>query len=385
MAQRPLSRFVSLSLLLAACAVVASLVGQLLFQWNLRRIILGWVILSLIVLIISFLSWYLEPKRETTPRKDVISIFISIASSLILIGSLALAWLSLDSTQQQTKKNLELSVTALENARAEQRSRRFMEALEKLGGETPHKRLAGVYAFQKLDEDFESVEEWTALEANAGKDELEKLKRKRDGDLKEHWAIVDILTHFIQEISPLPKDHTKLAEPNVRVEVYEILKYLGGRKLHFDAGEPRGLNFFNVDLRGYALQDIRSVDPRCRKDSECEKDPNCPKRPLCENQPHCRPKFDGAQFSGASLVGANLECFSFRRAKFDGADLTGAILRNTDLTDADFSNARLEGADLSDAILNKDNQLEFAFANEKTKCPTSFSFDVNSGACVKKP
>ena len=128
--QRSVVRIVGLLALIAACAVVALIAGKFLFPGNFRPILLVWLVLSIVVLIIPFLFWYLQPKRELTPRKDVISIFISIASSLILIGSLGLAWLSLDSTQQQTKKNLELSTTALEEARAEQRSRRFMEALE---------------------------------------------------------------------------------------------------------------------------------------------------------------------------------------------------------------------------------------------------------------
>jgi hypothetical protein len=382
---KPRSRIVSVVLLVAAGAVVTLVVGQILFPENVKPIIAGWVALSIMVLTVAFLSWYLEPKRETTPRKDVISIFVSIASSLILIGSLGLAWLSLDSTQQQTKKNLELSVTALESARAEQRSRRFMEALEKLGGETPHKRLAGVYAFQKLDEDFENTDEWNKVVLKAtSEDEKEKLNKKRLGDLKEHWSIMEIMTHFIQEVSPVPKKGEKLLPPNVRVEVYEIMKYLGARKLSNDL-EPNGLNFQFVDLRRYPLQEISNVDATCRREPACERDPECPKPPICEKLPHCRPKFDGAQFIGANLAGANLECFSFKDAKFDGAILTGAIFRQADLTDAVFANAHLEGADLSGAVLNKANQLEFAFADEKTKCPTGFAFDTDSGACLKRP
>jgi hypothetical protein len=370
--QRSIVRLFGLLALIAACAVVALIAGKFLFPGNFRPILLVWLGLSIVVLIIPFLFWYLQPKRELTPRKDVISIFISIASSLILIGSLGLAWLSLDSTQQQTKKNLELSTTALEEARAEQRSRRFMEALEKLGGETPNKRLAGVYAFRKLDEDFKSEADWSEVENNADKYELPKLKQRREAELKEHAAIVDILTHFIQEISPLGKNRATLPAPTIRVEVYEILKYLGVRKLSFNAGETKKLNLIGVDLRGYPLQDVLNVDSNCARYS-------------CTERPQCRPNFNGAQVSQASLSGANLECFSFRNAKFADSDLTNAILRNADLSYADFTYAHLEGADMSGAIISSDNQLEFAFADQDTKCPKDLIFDEERHSCVKKP
>jgi hypothetical protein len=370
--QRSIVRLIGLLALIAACAVVALIAGKFLFPGNFRPILLVWLGLSIVVLIIPFLFWYLQPKREHTPRKDVISIFISIASSLILIGSLGLAWLSLDSTQQQTKKNLELSTTALEEARAEQRSRRFMEALEKLGGETPNKRLAGVYAFRKLDEDFKSEADWSEVENNADKDELPRLKQRRDAELKEHAAIVDILTHFIQEVTPLGKNRATLPAPMIRVEVYEILKYLGVRKLSFNAGETKKLNLIGVDLRGYPLQDVLNVDSNCARYS-------------CTERPQCRPNFNGAQVSQASLVGANMECFSFRNAKFSDSDLTNAILRNADLSYADFTYVHLEGADLTGAIMSSDDQLEFAYVDKNTKCPSDLVFDEERHSCVKKP
>ena len=371
MAQRPLNRFLNLFMLVAVGAVIVAVVGQIWFPGNLKKILLGWVFLSLVVLIVAFLSWYLEPKSEATPRKDVISIFVSIASSLILIGTLAVGWLSLDSTQQQTRKNLLLSTATLENARAEQRSRRFMEALEKLGGETPNKRLAGVYAFRKLDEEFRSDDGWKQFLTTVDKSELDQLKETREAELKEHWAIVEILTHTIQELSPVPEDRKKLTAPQVRVEVYEIMKYLGGRKLFFGAGDLGNLNLINVDLRKYDFKDIRTTEKYCKEAS------------LCDG--HCRPNFDGAQLTRASLAGANLECFSLRHAKLADADLKGAILTRSDLTGADLTYAELQGADLTGVILSSDDQLEFTTADKDTKCPNGFVFDDTSHTCVKRP
>lgn len=354
MGQRPLGRFISLFLLIAACAVVALIAGQLLFPGNLKPIILGWVILSLFVLLIPFLSWYLEAKRETTPRKDVISLFVSIASSLILIGSLGLAWLSLDNTQQQTKKNLELSLTTLENTRAEQRSGRFMEALEKLGGETPHKRLAGVYAFQKLDEDFKSDQEfstWKESETSQTRPEMNKLEDKRQGELKEHWAIMEILTNFVRSQVSWPGAPTQATPQTTRDDVLQILRYLGQRKLTFGHGERKTLDLSKTDLRGYILNKTLSDD--------------------CDPADASKVDFEYVDFSEANLENIELRCAKLKGTIFWNANLRKAKLNFADLTGADFTGTNLEGADMDGATVTQE-RLDDAIIDGQTRCPAGF-------------
>jgi hypothetical protein len=342
-------------------------------------IVVGFVlILSLLLL---FLNWYLEPKRDSTPRKDFVDIFMKFASSMLVIGSLILAWLSLDNTRQQTTRNLELARTTLENNIAEQRSRRFMEALEKLGGATPALRLAGVYAFKQLDSDFKAEQEFKSeLDKATTEEERTKLAHQREQEKKEHWAIMEILTHHIQEASPVPKNSVKGRNPDdpQQTEIYEILKYLGSRKISFESGDRGQLNFISADLSGYRFKN--SDDP--------EEGAN----------------FEGALFGDAYLKKADFEYAKLRKANFDKADLTEAILRSAklnhadfrnanlskadlqhaDLTDANFSNAHLEGADLRAVTINNDKLFEFAFADEKTKCPESFKYDASRNSCVKE-
>lgn len=363
MGQRFSGRFINPLLLIGVVSLLVLIALHLVYPRTVSPITtFVWSFVVFSFLLGLFLNWYLQPKRDTTPRKDFVDIFMKFASSLFVIGSLLLAWLSLANTQLETAENLQLARTTLENNRAEQRSRRFMEALEKLGGETPPKRLAGVYAFQQLDSDLKSKEEFDkefkVLEANNSSTELAKSIEKSDRELKEHWAIMEILTHFIQEVSPVVKGPTKANKPDIpQTEVHEILKYLGTRKLFYRAGEVEGLNFFYADLSGYAFN---NTDRNNAKD---------------------RPNFEGAQFVGARLKKANFEGVKLSKAKFTDADLTEAILRDTDLTDADFRNANLAGADLTGAKLNKDDQLESAFADEKTKCPNDFTY--HSGTCLK--
>lgn len=58
---------------------------------------------------------------------------------------------------------------------------------------------------------------------------------------------------------------------------------------------------------------------------------------------------NGADFSGATLVRADLSKAVLQFTHFNGADLTRANLANCDLTKADLSGANLSGADVSGA------------------------------------
>ncbi|UXE63066.1 MAG: pentapeptide repeat-containing protein [Woronichinia naegeliana WA131] len=77
--------------------------------------------------------------------------------------------------------------------------------------------------------------------------------------------------------------------------------------------------------------------------------------------------FQGANLSGASVIGAslrecNLEGATLTRTNFSNADLTGANLKNTTIVDTDF-----KGTDLSKADLTGANAYYFAFHDGNTK------------------
>ncbi|MFM6082285.1 MAG: pentapeptide repeat-containing protein, partial [Dolichospermum sp.] len=77
--------------------------------------------------------------------------------------------------------------------------------------------------------------------------------------------------------------------------------------------------------------------------------------------------FQGANLSGASVIGAslrecNLEGATLTRTNFSNADLTGANLKNTTIDDTDF-----KGTDLTKADLTGANVYCFAFVDVNTK------------------
>lgn len=367
--QRFPGRFTKLSFLFLAGTVVALAARYLLPNSYVVSVLLwAWLGLSFFMLLLLFLNWYLEPSRDTTPRKDVIDIFIKIASSALFILSLVVAWLSFENTRRETSRNLQLAQITLENNRAEQRSRRFTDALERLGGDTPSKRLAGVYAFTQLDSDFKSKYEFEKDDLAITPDgERQKLLKQREKEEAEHWAIIQILTSHIQEYSAVPKDSLtkpRAWEDEPAKDINGILQYLGTRKLTYEAGEPDTLDFKGADLTGYFKRDRKCDVTKCNLD--------------CNT-----PNFDGADFTGAHLIRADFQGVKLRKANFNDADLTKANFDCADLTDAQFRNADISGADLSRATLSRDDQLRAAFGNPETKCPTNFTFDTTAGTCVK--
>lgn len=361
MAVTSLSRSAKLWLLLIGGTLVALAAQLFVFGRQLSPVIWGlWFFFS-VSIGIAFLYWYLQPKPVPTERHNFIDLFIKIASSVLVIAGLAVAWLNFGLEQQKTSQTVELGQTTLENSRLEQRSQRFVKALEALGGANTFQRLAGVYGFRLLDEQFKSKDEvekeCAALEAAGMIPALAAFKLRWQRDKEEHWAIMEILTHYIQEIERRP-DLQNSDELKMSVEVYEILKYLGKRKLVYDGGEyykgsardsvclpidpddeVKRLNLINADLRNYTFRGGN---------------------------------FQGALFDLADLTDAKFECTNLRNANFDGADLTRADLKNADLSYANFRNAHLEGADLTGAILT-DVDLTLASTDEKTKCPNGQS------------
>ena len=371
--QQSPGRLVKLIVLLVAGIVLAG-VAMYVFPTSKLVSILLWTYIVLSVLVLPvLLYWYLEPEQsetKPTPRKDVIDIFIKIASSGLFILSLVVAWKSFEDTSRQTARNLKLAEIALENNRAEQRSRRFTDALERLGGDAPSKRLTGIFAFTHLDSEIESTADFTKESATAPADEREKLDKQRAKEEAEHWAIITILTSHIQQYSPAPKDvRTKARKPtDERLnDINEILQYLGTRKLTFETGELKRVNFKGADLTGYFKS---KVPDKC---NELSCNPDCNKT-----------NFEGADFTGARLNRAEFQGVKLRKAIFNDADLTEAYFDCADLTDAEFRNTNISGADLSRAKLNRDDQLSAAFGDAETKCPTSLAFDADAGTCVKK-
>lgn len=369
----PLSRIIKLFLLWIGATGVAFAAQFLVFPAEFNPVIwVLWFIFSLTIVVGPVLYWYLQPEAKQTPRHDFIDLFIKFASSVLVIAGVVVAWLNFALERQKTSQSLEMSQITLVNSLEEQRSQRFVKALEALGAQSPFQRLAGVYVFKQLDEEFdrEKVEEECLQLKAAGKapEDLAALEVRWYRDKERHWAIMETLTHFIQEIKRPAPDPENPDELKALVEVHEILKYLGQRRLVYDAGEyynasdphhenkpkpclsidpadeVKRLNLLHADLRKYIFESGN---------------------------------FQGALFENADLTGAIFDCANLRNAIFDGADLTGAQLKNADLSFARFRNAHLEGADLTGADLTGVN-LKEAIMNEETTCSNGGKPDLRA-------
>ena len=182
---------------------------------------------------------------------------------------------------------------------------RFSKAVEQLGSDKIEVRLGGIYALERIAQDS-----------------------KRD-----HWTIMEVLTAFVREKSPVEADQPKVkqsfvaaalevpaseAEPSpVTKDVQAALTVIGRRLQRHD---PKGKR---LDLRSSHLRDANLSDANLR----------------------------GAYIQGANLNGADLHFANFTRANLTRANLGGANLWRAILLLADLGGANLESADLRKARL----------------------------------
>ncbi|HKY29878.1 MAG TPA: pentapeptide repeat-containing protein [Pyrinomonadaceae bacterium] len=361
MSSKLVSRPTKLFLLLIGATVVAlaaqyRVVGR-------EPSLLIWVPWSIFLLFFGvgpFLYSYLQPEAKQTARHDFIDLYIKIASSVLVIAGLIVAWLNFSHEREKTSYSLELGKVTLENSLEEQRSQRFVKALEGLGGASAFQHLAGVYAFKLLDEEFKNRADVEAkcfeLKAAEKTTDLAKLELEWNRDKEKHWAIVETLTHYVRQT---PRRSVEPAEENRIIEVHEILKYLGKRNLVYHFGE-----YFNANepYQQQQKEGCLAVDPA--DEAKRLNLIGADLRMYDFNSGH----FQGAIFDLAELNRSDFNCANLRNARFDGTDLSGANLKNADLSYATFRGANLEGANLTGADITGVD-LSRAAMNDGTTCP----------------
>ncbi|MBD2033906.1 pentapeptide repeat-containing protein [Leptolyngbya sp. FACHB-321] len=177
----------------------------------------------------------------------------------------------LEAAQQERQLNSERLVTD-----------RFAKAVEQLGSKEPDVRIGAIYSLERIAKDSS----------------------------KDHWTIMEVLTAFIRNRSPLPKDRkpdSKQQLADITTDVQSALTVIGRREVRHDR-EGESLNLQRTNL-------------------------------------------SRANLNGAILINANLNVAHLSRANFRGANLNGANLRGAILRGADLINANLSRADLIDANL----------------------------------
>jgi uncharacterized protein YjbI with pentapeptide repeats len=236
------------------------------------------------------------------------------------------------------------AIAATKNAEVAEQGQiteRFTKAIEQLGSDNISIRLGGIYALERIAKD----------------------------SVRDHWTIMEVLSAFVRENSPLKEDlEGKKAEgeqqpQKFRTDIQATLTVIGRRDPEKDKGV---LNLRSTDLRGANLSTAQ-----------------------LQGADFCEAKLQGAylikanlketQLVMANLEGAHIRHANLEKAKFLEANLRGAKLQEANLKEAGFYNANLElavfekanleGADLSEAINLELWQIEKSFGDSKTLLP----------------
>ncbi|MDX2229058.1 MAG: pentapeptide repeat-containing protein [Leptolyngbyaceae cyanobacterium bins.349] len=191
---------------------------------------------------------------------------------------------------------------------------RFTKAVEQLGHQDIAVRIGGIYALERIAKDSP----------------------------KDHWTVMEILTAFVRERSPIgsikpTQERAKVTEiRSVATDVQVALTTIGRRDtsrdldgaiLSFQRTNLTNANLYRANLR-------MSFFPSAN--------------------------LQQAYFPFANLRGANLTNANLLRANFTAANLQLAVLSSANLESASFEQADLEGANLMNSNLQ---QADLTFAN----------------------
>ena len=260
------------------------------------------------------------PEKRVELEKDRITLENTLFGTLVqTVGGLLLFITAYVSYQnlKATQKNVVV-------AEEKQVTERFTQAINQLGSEKIEVRLGGIYALERIAKDSS----------------------------KDHWTIMEVLTAFVRERSPvsrLPKNNSKQTlltdslpqsepsedntPPKIAADEQAALTVIGRRDLKKEKLNQH-INLSQAYLSGATLSgaDLRFADFRFADLSGAD--------------------LSGASLSGANLYGANLSGASLSGANFSGANLYGANLSKTNLSYANLYNAKLRHAALCNAYLS---------------------------------
>lgn len=243
--------------------------------------------------------------------------------------------------------NLKVAEANLKATEEKQVTERFSKAIELLGNEKIEIRLGGIYALERIAKDSP----------------------------KDSWTIIEILTSFIQEKSPLPLPTSaqSFSLQKLTIDVQAALTvirrrdssreqqwqyielsntYITGANLagvdlsgaNLTCTDLSGTNLTGADLSGANLFGADLAGANLTR-------ANCSEAKLHGAINLNKANFSSAIFSKADLLAANFSGATLNEAKFNEAKLTRACLDRATLTGADLSGADLLGADFTEAKL----------------------------------
>ena len=247
------------------------------------------------------------PEKRVELEKDRITLENTLFGTLVqTVGGLLLF-----TTAYVSYQNLKATQKNVVVAEEKQVTERFTQAINQLGSEKIEVRLGGIYALERIAKDSP----------------------------KDHRTIMEVLTAFVRERSPvsrlqksnrkqtfltdfLPSEPSQDTSPKIATDLQAALTVIGRRDPKKEEPLQR-IDLRQTDLSGADLSRAHLINANISGAD-----------------------LSGADLSGADFVGANLS-----RADLSRADLSGACLIDANLSRAYLINASLSGADLSRAYL----------------------------------
>lgn len=301
------------------------------------------IVFTIFILVISLIFANIHHFTIIQKIEYIIKALTASAMILVGIGLIIQAYYAakrveaMQRTAIATEKNVDIGLKHAKLTQERLNSERLMGAIAQLGNQKVEARTGAIYILERV-----------AVECP-----------------KEYWTIMEIITAFIRENSPLKQQEkienfeillTNTANqqeelprqklPSLRTDIQAALTVLSRRDISRDPENQkldlRNTNISWADLSGAKLQrvdlrgaEICGADLRGANLSEAD--------------------LDSAKLSGANLYEANLQSSNLRFANLASANLSKAKLTGANLRGANLSNTTLAGANLCGANLYKAN------------------------------
>lgn len=271
------------------------------------KILVILILLSFLIGLVWLLPILILEKWDSLPLKDLAQLEINIRNSIVqIVGGMAIL-IGLYLTYRRIVATEKSVVITQEGQKLDL----FSRSIEHLGSDKLEIRLGGIYSLERIAHNFK----------------------------EDHTTIVEILSTFIQQNSPLPigderskNDKSTLIEvltsdgdkflrgTYLRTDIQACLKVLGRRK--WIEKEQGRIELYLANLEGAFL-----FEPKLNKVSFVKSN--------LKNSWFKGGNFDGSWFIEVDLENAWFDCSSLR-----GADFRGANLQNTDFSGSDLPGAR---------------------------------------------
>ena len=380
-----------------------------------RATLYRWTVLTVIVLALLAICIYLLPKLLYPPlsgkqlegvvsQKDRIELMqarlqlqnnartttIQGIGGVFFLVTAFFSWQQIQNSREQLEENRKQFGHSQEQARKDQLTTRFTQAIEQLANDKPHVQVGAIFALEQIalasDKDLRPIIEvlLTFVRDNALwiPDSVE-MERGRQYDETApdqfRWQAFPIFSPLEEEGAlTMEIPSLQLRSPAVQAAMTVLGRLpLPNLSMPLDLGR---VNLRKADLRGARLEGANLF--KARLEVAFFHDANLRRANLFEAQ------LQGAYLHNADLRGANLQWGSLFGARLEGARLEGANLQSTNLNGAYLAGANLSNADIRDCdfgILKSatDVVLQGAVYDDDTDWPKNFK--LNTLGAVEGP